>query len=444
MVLRVLTTSLWWTLTSIDAWSSQYFHKFQCALFHCIFSFRWKQTHHGRNLQSPDQRGGQRVIDGKMSNNSTPTTRIPTSLPAPQVLPTLPHGEVEIIFATIVYVLLALFVILGNILVIAAFRFNSRLRTINNTFLVGLAVSDLLVGLISIPLWIYFSYCQQYLTCVDSQELLTFYSTVDIFTGCASVLQLTAISIERYLAITRPINHRSYSMWIYYAMIAVAWCFAFIMAGLFPVQQHKWQKPYSVILFTTCFALPALVILTVYAIIFQTAKGTSRARVQPAGTAKSPVHNETKIAATIAVITGLFVIAWLPFFVLNLIAEFCFPCLPSYPGILRLVRFVKWMHYSNSMVNPLVYAYRNGEMRKTFKRLLLSCFCGRRHGHRNFPASSRTVHTRRRRNIIQGSSRSNRDHRSDSNTSRRRCAPENKSSENKRVSAVSNPKTIPW
>lgn len=156
MVLRVLTTSLWWTLTSIDAWSSQYFHKFQCALFHCIFSFRWKQTHHGRNLQSPDQRGGQRVIDGKMSNNSTPTTRIPTSLPAPQVLPTLPHGEVEIIFATIVYVLLALFVILGNILVIAAFRFNSRLRTINNTFLVGLAVSDLLVGLISIPLWIYF------------------------------------------------------------------------------------------------------------------------------------------------------------------------------------------------------------------------------------------------------------------------------------------------
>ena len=120
-----------------------------------------------------------------MSINSTSTTRIPTSILAPQVFPTLPHGEMEIIFATIVYVLLALFVTLGNILVITAFRFNSRLRTINNTFLLGLAVSDLLVGLISIPLWIYFSYCQQYLTCVDSKELLTFYSTVDIFTGCA-------------------------------------------------------------------------------------------------------------------------------------------------------------------------------------------------------------------------------------------------------------------
>ncbi|KAJ7318449.1 hypothetical protein OS493_037928 [Desmophyllum pertusum] len=282
-----------------------------------------------------------------MSDNSTPTP----SSPAPQAVPTLPYDDVEIVISTVVYVLLALFVILGNILVIAAFRFNLRLRTTNNTFLVGLAISDLLVGLISIPLWIYFSSCQQHLTCVNSQELLTFYSTVDIFTGCASVLQLTAISIERYLAITRPINHRSYSMWIYYVMIAAAWGFAFIMAGLFPVQQYKWQKPYSIILFTTCFALPTLVILTVYAIIFKTAKG-SRARVHPAGTAKSPVQNEAKIAATIAVITGLFVIAWLPFFVLNLIAEFCFPCLPPYPDILRLVRFVKWMHYSNSMVKP--------------------------------------------------------------------------------------------
>lgn len=366
-----------------------------------------------------------------MSNKSTSAT--PTSLPVQQVLPTLPHGEVEFVASTVVYVLLALFVILGNILVIAAFRFNSRLRTINNTFLVGLAISDLLVGLISIPLWIYFSACQQHSTCADSHELLTFYSTVDIFTGCASVLQLTAISIERYLAITRPINHRSYSMWMYYAMIAAAWVFAFIIAGLFPVQQNKWQKSYSIILFTTCFALPALVILTVYAIIFQTAKGTSRARVHPAGATKSPAQNEAKIAATIAVITGLFVIAWLPFFVVNLIAQFCMPCLPPYPDVLRLIRFVKWMHYSNSMVNPLVYAYRNAEMRKTFKRLLLFCLCcdGGRQG--NLQMSYRTAPAGRSRKFRPENSRSNKDLRNGSSMSRRRSAPESKSTESKEV-----------
>ena len=133
-----------------------------------------------------------------MNENSSSATQ---SLP-PQALPTLPNDEVENIASTILYCFLSLFVILGNVLVVAAFRFNRRLRTINNTFLVGLAVSDLLVGLISIPLWIYISSCQQLITCVIDQDLLTFYSTVDIFTGCASVLQLTAISIERYLAIT--------------------------------------------------------------------------------------------------------------------------------------------------------------------------------------------------------------------------------------------------
>ncbi|RMX40852.1 hypothetical protein pdam_00006508 [Pocillopora damicornis] len=290
-----------------------------------------------------------------MNENSSSATQ---SLP-PQALPTLPNDEVENIASTILYCFLSLFVILGNVLVVAAFRFNRRLRTINNTFLVGLAVSDLLVGLISIPLWIYISSCQQLITCVIDQDLLTFYSTVDIFTGCASVLQLTAISIERYLAITRPINHRAYSMWIYYGMIMTAWSFAFIMAGLFPVQMNKWQKPYSIILFTGCFAVPALIIVTVYAIIFQAAKGTTRARVHPAGHGGNSAQSEAKIAATIAVITGLFIIAWLPFCIVNLFAEFWHHLLPPFPEILRLIRFVKWMHYSNSMVNPMVYAYRN-------------------------------------------------------------------------------------
>ena len=326
-----------------------------------------------------------------MSNNST---EVVPSTSSSQVAPTLPYDEVEIIVSTVVYVLLGLVIILGNILVIAAFSFNTRLRTINNTFLVRLAVSDLLVGLISIPLWIYVSSCQL-TTCVQSVELLTFYSTVDIFTGCASVLQLTTISMERYLALTRPINHRSYSMWILLLLDdchRVDLCYRH--GETIPHSIEQMAKPYSIILTATCFVIPTLVMLTVYAVIYKAARGTARTRVHPAEAPKRPAQNETKIAATIALITGLFVIAWLPFFVVNMLAEFCLPCLPPYPNIMRLVRFVKWMHYSNSIVNPFVYAYRNGEMRKTFKRLLHSCFCCC-HGndYNNFRTSIRTRRT---------------------------------------------------
>lgn len=78
----------------------------------------------------------------------------------------------------------------------------------------------------------------------------------------------------------------------------------------------------------------------------------------------------------IVVIMGFFVIVWFLFFVFNMIVEFCFLCLLLYFDILRLVCFVKWMYYFNSMVNLLVYVYCNVEMRKIFKWFLLFCFCG--------------------------------------------------------------------
>lgn len=403
----------------------------QGTLLFAFISFRWWQL---KPEEIETDEATVQVAD--MNENSSSATQ---SLP-PQALPTLPNDEVENIASTILYCFLSLFVILGNVLVVAAFRFNRRLRTINNTFLVGLAVSDLLVGLISIPLWIYISSCQQLITCVIDQDLLTFYSTVDIFTGCASVLQLTAISIERYLAITRPINHRAYSMWIYYGMIMTAWSFAFIMAGLFPVQMNKWQKPYSIILFSGCFAVPALIIVTVYAIIFQAAKGTTRARVHPAGHGGNSAQSEAKIAATIAVITGLFIIAWLPFCIVNLFAEFWHHLLPPFPEILRLIRFVKWMHYSNSMVNPMVYAYRNGEMRKTFKRLLLTCFSCRGVGHRTIRAhASVRAHSRRNSDPSPSRRRTRNNRSNDTNSSKQRITPGRRLSlENRRIDS-SNP-----
>ncbi|XP_031570914.1 octopamine receptor Oamb-like [Actinia tenebrosa] len=305
------------------------------------------------------------------SNNSSSNSSVRPFFPFPK----LPNDEVEVIGSSVVYMLLSITIIIGNSLVIAAYRYNSRLQTVTNAFLVGLAVSDLLVGLISVPIWVYFSVCQQYHTCVNNQSLQVFYATADIFVGCASVLQLTAISIERFIAITRPIVHRTYSTSFYNTLIITAWCYAFVMSVLFPIQVTRWEKVYTVILFTTCFALPTIVIFVVYVIIFKTAVFSSEVRVSPEGIHKRTVQQEAKIAVTIAVITGLFVMAWLPFFIVNVIGTFCMQCFPPYPGILRLIRFVKWMHYSNSMVNPIIYAYRNREMRRTFIRILRRIFC---------------------------------------------------------------------
>ncbi|PFX14034.1 Peroxidasin [Stylophora pistillata] len=45
-------------------------------------------------------------------------------------------------------------------------------------------------------------------------------------------------------------------------------------------------------------------------------------------------------------------------------------CLPAGRNLQRLVEIVKWMHYSNSAVNPFIYAFRDKDMKREFLRLL--------------------------------------------------------------------------
>lgn len=55
----------------------------------------------------------------------------------------------------IVLCLIAILVLVGNVLVILAFWLGPRsIRTHTNYFVVNLAVSDLMVGLFSLPFWI--------------------------------------------------------------------------------------------------------------------------------------------------------------------------------------------------------------------------------------------------------------------------------------------------
>lgn len=55
----------------------------------------------------------------------------------------------------IFYFVIAVFAIFGNGLVCAAFATNKRLRILTNYYVVSLAVSDILVGSVNIPLYMY-------------------------------------------------------------------------------------------------------------------------------------------------------------------------------------------------------------------------------------------------------------------------------------------------
>ena len=91
----------------------------------------------------------------------------------------------ELAFITVLYCLLVVTIITGNGLILTSFAMNRKLRTVTNTFIVSLSLSDILVGLVSIPCWIYI-FLSQYTERPYTNVGYQFYITSDIFIGSAS------------------------------------------------------------------------------------------------------------------------------------------------------------------------------------------------------------------------------------------------------------------
>lgn len=81
---------------------------------------------------------------------------------------------------------------------------------------------------------------------------------------------------------------------------------------------------------------------------------------------KISLSKERRAARTLGIIMGVFVVCWLPFFLMYVIVPFCSSCCPSD----KLINFITWLGYINSTLNPIIYTIFNLDYRRAFKKLL--------------------------------------------------------------------------
>uniref|UniRef100_A0A3Q3GWJ7 Alpha-2A adrenergic receptor n=1 Tax=Kryptolebias marmoratus TaxID=37003 RepID=A0A3Q3GWJ7_KRYMA len=81
---------------------------------------------------------------------------------------------------------------------------------------------------------------------------------------------------------------------------------------------------------------------------------------------KGRQNREKRFTFVLAVVIGVFVICWFPFFFTYMLMTLCKPC--SVP--MTLFKFFFWFGYCNSALNPLIYTIFNNDFRRSFKKIL--------------------------------------------------------------------------
>ncbi|NWY36916.1 DRD3 protein, partial [Sylvia atricapilla] len=143
--------------------------------------------------------------------------------------PQLPHSHT---YYALCYCILILAIIFGNVLVCLAVLRERTLQTTTNYLVVSLAVADLLVATLVMPWMVYLEVTGGVWT--FSRICCDIFVTMDVMMCTASILNLCAISIDRYTAVVKPVQYQystgQSSCRRVSLMIVIVWMLAFAVS----------------------------------------------------------------------------------------------------------------------------------------------------------------------------------------------------------------------
>ncbi|KAG9483818.1 somatostatin receptor type 3 [Eleutherodactylus coqui] len=280
----------------------------------------------------------------------------------------------------LVYLVVCAVGLWGNTLVIyLAWRSPAGQNSVTALYILNLALADdlFMLGLPFLAAQSALSYWP------FGSPVCTIVMTLDAVNQFTSIFCLTVLSMDRYLAVVRPIQTVKWrrpkvaksvnvTVWILSFLVVLPVVF---FAGVpkesgmchiaWPEPQQAWRTGF--ILYTTAlgFFCPLLVICICHILIVaQLRSSGNRVRVAPARR-QGP---ERKVTKMVALAVTAFILCWLPFYALNII-NLLWP-LPAGPRLYGLYSFVVALSYANSCLNPIIYALLARPFQRGLRRVL--------------------------------------------------------------------------
>ncbi|KAJ6663418.1 hypothetical protein lerEdw1_009497 [Lerista edwardsae] len=258
-----------------------------------------------------------------------------------------------------------------NAIVVAIIFYTPAFRTPMFLLIGSLATADLLAGL---GLIFHFAF----IYCIESEavSLITVGLLVTSFT--ASVGSLLAITIDRYLSLYNALTYYSErTVTRTYIMLIITWGIS-ICFGLLPGMGWNCLKDAStcsiikpltkdnlIILSVSFFMIFAMMLQLYVQICKIVCRHAQQIALQRHFLATSHYVTTRKGISTLAVILGTFASCWLPFAIYCLLGDYTYPALYTYMTVLPATY--------NSMINPVIYAFRNQEIQKVLWTICCGC-----------------------------------------------------------------------
>ena len=255
--------------------------------------------------------------------------------------------------------LISIAILCANAIAITVFEVTKSLRKNNQILMLNLAFADLLIGGIALPLYINIFYKSARGYPWRSRLVNEIYICVDIFAGVSSMFLLAVIALERVFSVFCPFKHRTTPRKHYWYGVMLVWVLAICLASLKPLSSRKLIPiSYCNVLILTLVSLSIATIIVSYICIWKRAYSVTNKENC------NVIVTEKSIVQAMLLVTVIFLIMWMPIYLLNFVIGFEIDAVP-----LNVIYLAKLLQYCNSVVNPIIYSIKIPAFRKALRRL---------------------------------------------------------------------------
>ena len=314
------------------------------------------------------------------------------------------HRQTETAILVSLYTIVFVLGLVGNVLVIYIFTENRKMRTVTNSFLVNLAICDLMVVCMCMPFSVAFEIYANWIYGDAMCKIVTFVQGLSVI---SSILTLTVISAERFYAILKPLRARAFmSRTRIKTIIGIIWAVSgvSVLPTLF-VRKEKLVDQISTLKISQCveqwglvslkhaYNFGLLLILYMMPVIFicvgylhigmnlwRSDSGLHACdSAAESNNARANLNGRRRVARMLFVLAILFALSWLPYHVMTILMDFLSEKYLNHHGRLlgHIHSFALWLGHTNSSINPICYCIMSSSFKSALKLHFRRC-CLRR------------------------------------------------------------------